>query len=311
MNDFLNTVMNFINENTTLLIIICVFLIFVLVGYLIDNSVKSRKMAKKRELEGNTGVVVEETTIQEPVVQPIEQNVETQVEKPVINSIEEDVQPIVEPIIPEPVQPKPVEDTVEEESNNYIEANDSEPLDEIKTTTFDDIDYEEPNVEFTPDVVVDDVEPSTVSTDEISEPTSVAANEISIDPAINDLLNKDFTQETENVDNIEESPSISKLDEMLLNPSKPVVTKIEDEKPSEETSKYKNSKSLAEILGSKNKEIQSNPILQEAEKNPELMNTVEFQSELDKILKKLNENSIDTESKDSTLDETVDFSNMF
>ena len=44
MNKVLESVMNFINENTTLLIFICIFLIFVLVGYLIDNAIKTRKM---------------------------------------------------------------------------------------------------------------------------------------------------------------------------------------------------------------------------------------------------------------------------
>lgn len=46
MNDTIETVMSFINENTTILILICVFLIIVLMAYLIDNSVKSRKIKK-------------------------------------------------------------------------------------------------------------------------------------------------------------------------------------------------------------------------------------------------------------------------
>ena len=46
MNELLNNVMKFINENTYLLIGICVFLILVLIGYLIDNSVKSKKVRK-------------------------------------------------------------------------------------------------------------------------------------------------------------------------------------------------------------------------------------------------------------------------
>lgn len=46
MSEILNNVMKFINENTYLLIGICVFLILVLIGYLIDNSVKSKKVRK-------------------------------------------------------------------------------------------------------------------------------------------------------------------------------------------------------------------------------------------------------------------------
>lgn len=46
MNETLQNIMLFINEHTLLLIGICVFLILVLVGYLIDNSVKSKRIRK-------------------------------------------------------------------------------------------------------------------------------------------------------------------------------------------------------------------------------------------------------------------------
>ena len=46
MNDILQNIMVFINEHTLLLIGICVFLILVLIGYLIDNSVKSKRIRK-------------------------------------------------------------------------------------------------------------------------------------------------------------------------------------------------------------------------------------------------------------------------
>lgn len=46
MNNILQNVMVFINEHTLLLIGICVFLILVLIGYLIDNSVKSKRIRK-------------------------------------------------------------------------------------------------------------------------------------------------------------------------------------------------------------------------------------------------------------------------
>lgn len=47
MNETLEKIMIFINENTNILIGICLFLIFVLIGYLIDNSIKSRKAKKE------------------------------------------------------------------------------------------------------------------------------------------------------------------------------------------------------------------------------------------------------------------------
>lgn len=47
MNETLEKIMIFINENTNILIGICLFLIFVLIGYLIDNSIKSRRAKKE------------------------------------------------------------------------------------------------------------------------------------------------------------------------------------------------------------------------------------------------------------------------
>lgn len=44
MNEIMQNIMVFINEHTLLLIGICVFLILVLIGYLIDNSVKSKRI---------------------------------------------------------------------------------------------------------------------------------------------------------------------------------------------------------------------------------------------------------------------------
>ncbi len=46
MNETLENIMIFINENTNILIGICLFLIFVLVAYLIDNSIKAKKTMK-------------------------------------------------------------------------------------------------------------------------------------------------------------------------------------------------------------------------------------------------------------------------
>ena len=63
MNETLNNIMKFINDNTYLLIGICVFLILVLIGYLIDNSVKSKKVRKDiknetmvKEVQSNSAV---------------------------------------------------------------------------------------------------------------------------------------------------------------------------------------------------------------------------------------------------------------
>lgn len=51
MNDVLETIMSFINENTTTLIIICIFLIVVLLIYLVETSIRSKRIEKRKEIE--------------------------------------------------------------------------------------------------------------------------------------------------------------------------------------------------------------------------------------------------------------------
>lgn len=92
MNKVLENLMNFINENTTLLIIICVFLIFVLIGYLIDNSIKTRKIEQKLLKDNDDNRNIEED---------INEKIETQIDDvptPEVNLEEpiEEANPIVE-----------------------------------------------------------------------------------------------------------------------------------------------------------------------------------------------------------------------
>lgn len=63
MNQTLEKIMTFINENTNILIGICLFLIFVLIGYLIDNSIKSRKAKKEFKKLQNQSQEKEKNTI--------------------------------------------------------------------------------------------------------------------------------------------------------------------------------------------------------------------------------------------------------
>ncbi len=65
MNDVIDNVMTFINENTTILIIICVFLIVVLVVYLIENAIKSSSVNKK--IENDKKKIEEKIKIEENV----------------------------------------------------------------------------------------------------------------------------------------------------------------------------------------------------------------------------------------------------
>lgn len=125
MDKILENLMNFINENTTLLIIICVFLIFVLIGYLIDNSIKTRKMERRLLQDNNDNNINSMESINSaPVAEtnevPLtpEVNLETPVEQPVVPEVTP-----VEPPKPEPVkeeQPINNEITVSEKVNDLL-----------------------------------------------------------------------------------------------------------------------------------------------------------------------------------------------
>lgn len=253
MDKILEMIMNFINENTTLLIIICVFLIFVLIGYLIDNSIKTKKMAKK---------ITEPTPdndIKEPVVnsvpdQKVEEKVETSIIEPEVNEIK----------VEEQVDEEPTLDTKLADIENNIEEKQADII---------------------------------INTNENNEEPIV--REIAVDPKVNDLLLRDFsTNETSVIEDDQNKESI--IESPVNEEPFKMEEKVQVELPKTEvkTSPYKNSKSLSDIL-------KKAPVKQEEK----LLKTEDYSNELDRILKKLNEES--NESKDSTLDETTDFTNMF
>ena len=97
MEQILEKVMNFINENTMLLIIICIFLIVILVIYLIDNTIKTKRL-EKMEAE-------KKENPEEPAI--IDNPIPEKVEEPVVPVIEE---PTNEDIIPEDTE-TPIEET--------------------------------------------------------------------------------------------------------------------------------------------------------------------------------------------------------
>jgi hypothetical protein len=95
MDQILEKIMNFINENTMLLIIICIFLIVILVIYLIDNTIKTKRLERmEAEKKGNPE---EPTVIDNPIPEPVAPVVE---ETPVVET------PVVEPVIETPVEPE-------------------------------------------------------------------------------------------------------------------------------------------------------------------------------------------------------------
>ena len=95
MDQILEKIMNFINENTMLLIIICIFLIVILVIYLIDNTIKTKRL-ERMEAEKKENPE-EPTVIDNPIPEPVAPVVE---ETPVVET------PVVEPVIETPVEPE-------------------------------------------------------------------------------------------------------------------------------------------------------------------------------------------------------------
>lgn len=261
MDKILEMIMNFINENTTLLIIICVFLIFVLIGYLIDNSIKTKKMAKK---------ITETSTVETPITplekeelaeEPLKENVVTEVSNVEPSIVESEVNEIK---VDEQVEKEPTLDTKITDIENNIEEKQA-------------------------DIVI--------NTNENNEEPIV--REINVDPKVNDLLLRDFsTNETPVIEDDQNKESI--IESPVNEEQFKMEEKVQVELPKTEvkTSPYKNSKSLSDIL-------KKAPVKQEEN----LLKTEDYSNELDRILKKLNEES--NESKDSTLDETTDFTNMF
>lgn len=130
MDKILETIMNFINENTTLLIIICVFLIFVLIGYLIDNSIKTKRLERQmsEDIPSNPEPEVIENPIEEKKEEPVVEEVkieepaveETTTEEEIEVPVEEET-PVEEPVIPTEEVEEPVQEEITEEpvSNEF------------------------------------------------------------------------------------------------------------------------------------------------------------------------------------------------
>lgn len=130
MNETLNNIMKFINDNTYLLIGICVFLILVLIGYLIDNSIKSKKVRKDvknetmaKEAQSNSAVNNISIDKKEDIMtKPFEEETENLI-------IDDNINKVIQPVEPEKVNPtsNEVKDEITEPINFNFD------LDSIKT----------------------------------------------------------------------------------------------------------------------------------------------------------------------------------
>lgn len=177
MNETLNNIMKFINDNTYLLIGICVFLILVLIGYLIDNSIKSKKVRKdvKNETmakEAQSNSVVNNISIdkkEDIMTKPFEEETENLIIDDNINK----------------VNPSVTNETVNPTSNEITEPiNFNFDLDSIKTKQ-------------------ENVEPKT------EEPKSLNNSLVNDNGEINEPISVDLDTKNESINNVEQSEVLS------------------------------------------------------------------------------------------------------
>lgn len=150
MNNVLQNIMYFINDNTILLICICGFLILVLIGYLIDSSIKARNLEKSISLTNKNNINTEtdkfyNQTKEENVDIPVKKNIEDSKEEfPKQEEIKEEPKEIIETKVEEPeevknevlpdfIEQKPIEETKPQEKVVKVEEpkNNNKKLSEI------------------------------------------------------------------------------------------------------------------------------------------------------------------------------------
>ena len=330
MNETLNNIMKFINDNTYLLIGICVFLILVLIGYLIDNSIKSKKVRKDvknetmaKEAQNNSAVNNISIDKKEDIMtKPFEEETENLI-------IDDNINKVIQPVEPEKVNPtsNEVKDEITEPINFNFD------LDSIKTKQ----ENVEPKTEESKSLNNNFVNDN----GEITEPISFdldAKNE-SLNNIEQPSLNNEVTIEESKVDNTNTSDEITEsinfgfdLNSINTKPEEKVndlssslvepIPVIEQKDPDAEIMKnagnntYSNSKSLLEILSDVDKSKPSTNVkIDNKEETENIFNNkpsieintnvqkekVEIEpkfssdDELDKIMKKLSSMNNDEE----------------
>ncbi len=284
MNETLNNIMKFINENTYLLIGVCVFLILVLIGYLIDNSVKSKKVRKDvknetmaKEAQSNSAVNNISIDKKEDIMtKPFEEKTEDLIIDDNINKVNPSLtnekvnltpnevkDEITEPINfnfdldsiktkQENIEPKTEESKILE--NNFVNDNGeiTGPISfdlDSKNESINNIEQSEVLSNDTPIIEINDLN----SADKAS-----ANNEVSIEePKIDNINNKDELTEPINFNfdlnsiNTKPEEKVNDLSSNLVEPVPVVESKDPDAeimKNAENKNSYSNSKSLLEIL---------------------------------------------------------------
>lgn len=296
MNDFIEKAMLFINENTLLLIGICIFLIIVLIGYLIDNAIKTRKleMEEMNYLKESEPVTDEQESA--PVTTVEETKVETITKAPVIGTT------ATAPVEEVAIETEPV---IEEKEETTVEEN-VEVTPVVIPELSEEVAVSEPATEATPDLnellaridkQIAELDAKQKELDAKNETKEVEApvieKEVTVTEPVSDVIDTKGIEELLNKDFSKNIEIVNSIDEKVEMPIEPV--KVNEELKQEKT--YKNDKKLSDIFGKKKTET----------KELNLETTKDFTDELDRILDKLN-----TETPEvSTSYDSDEFNNRF
>ena len=332
MNEILNNIMKFINDNTYLLIGICVFLILVLIGYLIDNSIKSKKVRKDvknetmaKEAQSNSAVNNISIDKKEDIMtKPFEEKTEDLI-------IDDNINKVIQPVEPEKVNPTPneIKDEITEPINFNFDLDSIKTQPEISQNKVEEPEqlnnnFVNDNGEITGPISFD-LDAKNESLNNIEQPS--LNNEVTIEePKVDNTNITDEITEPINFDfdlnsiNTKTEEKVNDLSSSLVEP----IPVIEQKDPDAEIMKtkgnnaYSNSKSLLEILSDVDKSKPSTNVkMDNKEETENIFNNkpsieintnvqkekVEIEpkfssdDELDKIMKKLS--SMNNEEEDN------------
>ena len=292
MNEVLQNIMNFINENTLLLIGICVFLILVLVGYLIDNSVKSKRIRK--DIKNKDQVPA---SIKEEIIKEAEAKGEVKKSTSVVENISIQNTNKQENIVPPVVEPTQAEVTLDLNNQNNVVNNNVEVQNDAldSALNLNASNNVEPQNEALDNALNLDsslnLENSNINNSNIEIPT------LDTNINLNDSINLTDKQ-ANTLDFGLDSGIVSSNVETTIDPDAFIMGSVN---PS--TDEFKNNKSLSEILLESNSlNIVETNNSNEAPLNIEVNNDVtnSSQDELDQIMQKLSSYKTDTEEDNYT-----------
>lgn len=284
-NEIMQSIMTFINENTLLLIGICVFLILVLVGYLIDNSVKSKRIRK--DIKNKDQVPA---NIKEEIIKEAEEKGEVKKAEEVVQNISVENANNVEPVVVTPtVEPAKEEITLDlntqsNEVNNNVELQNDALDSTLNLNTTENVEVQNEALD-----------------NALNLDSSLKVEDTNLDNLIGDAVNTndDLILTDKQADTLDLDLGIISNDiESTVDPDAFIMGSVLNE-----NGEYKNDKRLSEILS---ENITLNTLetnnSNEAPLNIEINNDVNnsSQDELDQIMQKLSSLKTDTEEDNYT-----------